>query len=61
LEKYKSPGSVQIPAELIQAKGETLWSEIHKFINSVWNKEVLPDQWKAFSIVHDYKKGDKTD
>jgi hypothetical protein len=39
LKKYKSPGSDQIPAELIQAGGEILLSVIHKLINSVWNKE----------------------
>jgi hypothetical protein len=44
LKKYKSPGSDQIPAEVIQAGGEILLSEIHKLINSVWNKEKLPDQ-----------------
>jgi hypothetical protein len=44
--KYKSPGSDQIPAELIQARGETLRSKIHKSINSIWNKEKLPDPWK---------------
>jgi hypothetical protein len=37
LKKYKSPGSDQIPAELIQAVGEILLSAIHKLINSVWN------------------------
>jgi hypothetical protein len=50
-EKYKSPGSDQILAELIQAGGEMLLSEIHKLINSVWNKEELPDQWKESIIV----------
>jgi hypothetical protein len=35
LEKYRSPGTDQIPAELIQARGEILLSEIHKPINSV--------------------------
>jgi hypothetical protein len=60
LEKCKSPGSVQIPAELIQAGGEILLSEIHKLINSVWNKEKLPDQWKEIIIVPVHKKGDKT-
>jgi hypothetical protein len=35
LKRYKSPGSDQIPAELIQAGGETLQSEIHKLINSI--------------------------
>jgi hypothetical protein len=43
LKKYKLPGSDQIPAELIQAGGEILLSEIHKLVNSVWNKEELPD------------------
>jgi hypothetical protein len=35
LAKYKSPGSDQIPAELIQAGGEILLSAIHKLINSI--------------------------
>jgi hypothetical protein len=33
LKKYKSPGSAQMLAELIQARGETLVSAIHKLIN----------------------------
>jgi hypothetical protein len=61
LKKYKSQGSDQIPAELIQAGGEKLLSEIHKLINSVWNKEKLPDQGKESIIVPIHKKGDKTD
>jgi hypothetical protein len=61
LKKYKSPGSDQIPAELIQDGGEILLSAIHKLINSVWNKEELPDQWKESIIVPVHKKGDKTD
>jgi hypothetical protein len=44
LKKYKSPGSEQIVAEQIQAGGETILSAIHKLINSIWNKEELPDQ-----------------
>jgi hypothetical protein len=51
LKKYKSPGSDQITAELIQAGGEILLSVIHILINSVWNKEELPDQWKK-SIIY---------
>jgi hypothetical protein len=44
LKSYKSPGSDEIPAELFQAEEETLRSEIHKLINSIWNKEELLDQ-----------------
>jgi hypothetical protein len=61
LKKYKSPGSDQIPAELIQAGGEILLSAIYKLINSFWNKEELPDQWKESIIVLIHKKSDKTD
>jgi hypothetical protein len=38
LKRYKSSGSDHIPAELIQARGETLWFEIYKFVTSIWNK-----------------------
>jgi hypothetical protein len=39
LKKNNSPGSDQIPAELIQAEGEILRSGVCKLINSVCNKE----------------------
>jgi hypothetical protein len=35
LRRYKTLGRDQIPAELIQAGGKILRSEIHKHINSV--------------------------
>jgi hypothetical protein len=59
LKSYKSPGNDQIPAELIKGGGETLCSEIHRLICSVWNKEELPQQWKESIIVPIYKKGDR--
>jgi hypothetical protein len=58
---YKSPGTDQILAELIKARGETLYSEIHRLICCIWNKEELPQQWKESIILPIYKKGDKTD
>jgi sorting nexin-29 len=61
LKSYKSPGIDQIPAELIQAGGNTLRSETHRLINCIWNKEELPGQWKKSIIVPIYKKGDKMD
>jgi hypothetical protein len=61
LKSHKSPGIDKIPAELIKTGGRTIRSEIHKLINSIWNKEELPEQWKESIIVPIYKKIDKTD
>jgi hypothetical protein len=44
LKRHKSPGVDQIPAELIKAGGRRICSEIHKLINSIWNKEELPEK-----------------
>jgi hypothetical protein len=61
LEGYKSPGTDQIPAELIQAVGNTLRSVIHELTNSVRNKEELPQQRKESIIVPMCKESNKTD
>jgi len=60
LQGHQSPGTDQIPAELIKAGGRTIRSEIHKLITSIWNKEELPEEWKESIIVPIYKKGDET-
>jgi hypothetical protein len=39
LKRYKCPGVDQIPAELIQAGGETLHLEIRNLIKLIWNNE----------------------
>jgi hypothetical protein len=46
LKRDKSPGTDQLPAELIKAGGRTIRSEIHELINSTGNKEELPEEWK---------------
>jgi hypothetical protein len=61
LKSYKSLGTDQIPAELIKAGGEILYSEIHKLIYSERNEVELPQQWKESVIVPIHKKGNKTD
>ena len=61
LKNHKSPGTEQIPAEVIKAGGRTIHCEIHKLIISIWNKEELPDERKESIIVPIHKKGDKTD
>jgi len=50
LNRHKSPTLNQIPAELIKAGSRTTRSEIHKLINSTWNKEELPGDWKSLSL-----------
>jgi hypothetical protein len=37
--RHRSPGTNQIPAELIKTMGKIISSEIHKLINSIWNKK----------------------
>jgi hypothetical protein len=39
LERHKSPGTDQSPAELIKAGGRIILFQIHKLIISIWNKE----------------------
>jgi len=61
LKRQESPGIDQIAAGVIKARGRTICYEIHKLINSIWNKKELPEGWKESIIVPIYKKGDKTD
>jgi len=60
LERHKSPGTDQIPAEMIKVGSKRICSEIHKFINSIWNKERLPEEWTESISVPIYKQGYKT-
>jgi hypothetical protein len=57
LKKYKTPGTDQIPEELSQAGDKRLLCMIHRLINSIWNKEELPNQWKESIILQIYKRG----
>jgi hypothetical protein len=52
--RYKSLSVHQISALSIQAGGRTLHSEIHKLMNSAWNKEELLQLWKESVIVGTY-------
>jgi hypothetical protein len=55
--RLKSPGIDEIPAKLITAGGRTIRSDVHELINSIWNKEELPEEWKELFIVPFYLKG----
>ena len=60
LKTHKSPSIDQMPAELIKAGGRTIRSDIYELINSIWNKDELPEEWNESIVVPIYKKGDKT-
>jgi len=57
LQRHKSRGFDQILGEVITAGGRIICSEIHILINSISNKEELPEAWKVSIIVPIYKKG----
>ena len=61
LKRHKSPGTDQIPAELIKGGRGTIRYLIHKLIFCISNKEELPEEWKQSIIVPVSKKADKTD
>ena len=54
LKSHKSPGTDQIPAELIKAGDKTICCDIHKLIISIWNKKGLLEEWKESIIVPVY-------
>ena len=59
--RHKSAGTDHIPVELIKSGGRIFRSEIHNLINSIRNKEELPEEWKKSIIVPSFRKGDKRD
>ena len=48
LKRHKSSCTDQIPAELINAGGTTIHSEIQKLVSFICNKEELPEEWKEY-------------
>jgi hypothetical protein len=51
LKKYKTPGTDNIPSELLKAEGEILYIEIHILNCYIWNKAELPQKWKKSVII----------
>jgi hypothetical protein len=54
---HKSPGVDQIPAELIQAGGESLHTEIHKLSKLIWNKKRIAIPVERISCLTYSQKG----
>jgi hypothetical protein len=53
MKRYKCPGVKKTPAEVIQAGGETLPSEIHKLIKFIRKKRIASpverENWSTYS------------
>lgn len=60
LKDNKSPGSDNIPAELLKQGGYLCTRTLHHYITKAWADESIPQQWRDASIVTIYKsKGDR--
>ncbi|CAF5116865.1 unnamed protein product, partial [Rotaria magnacalcarata] len=61
LKKNKSPGTDGITAEMLQAGGKQLVSNIHELCNRAWKEEAIPDDWGRSILIPIPKKGDLTE
>jgi len=43
----------------MKARGRTIRYDIHKLINSIWNKEELSEEWKESIFVLIFRKVDE--
>jgi len=59
LRNNKAPGPDNIISELIKEGGHRLKHRIYMLILKIWDKEVIPVDWKDCIICPIYKKGDR--
>jgi hypothetical protein len=59
LKLNRAPGDDCINAELRKNGGKHLWKCIFDLILEIWNKEVMPADWKTAVICPIHKKGSK--
>jgi hypothetical protein len=59
LRNNKAPGPDNIISELIKEGGQQLKHRIFILILKIWEKEVIPTDWKDSIIRPIYKKGDR--
>jgi sorting nexin-29 len=54
----KAAGPDNIPAELLKYGGNAIVNNIWQIILSIWDKEILPSEWKLSILCPIHKKGD---
>jgi sorting nexin-29 len=59
LKLNRAAGDDCINAKLIKNGGKHLWKCIFDLILAIWNKEVMPADWKTAVICPIHKKGNK--
>lgn len=59
LKNNKSPGPDGLPVELFKHAGSVVLDVLHGIVQSVWNNEILPEEWLEGALCPLHKKGDK--
>ena len=59
MKNYMAAGEDNITSEMLKAGKESVAAELHKIVSTIWDSEILPEQWKTGIIYPVYKKGDK--
>ena len=58
LKAGKSPGTDEIPGELLKMGGDKMIDTYHRICNNIWTSERIPDEWTTSIMVTLPKKGD---
>ena len=58
LKNNKSPGTDQIPAEILKHGGPKLREKLTNLCNLCWREQQVPEDWKRGMIIKLPKKGD---
>jgi hypothetical protein len=59
LKNGRVPGEGQLTAELLKYGGLEYITHLHSLISKIWEREVMPEEWKTGLICRILKKGDK--